>query len=88
MFKGLCIRVLHNYKITFIGHSCQKKINLVQYSGMAVTVVETKQGKLKGVVRDNIDGGKYISFRGVPFAEPPVGPLRFRVSNKVSKTLM
>ncbi|XP_058793059.1 juvenile hormone esterase-like isoform X2 [Phymastichus coffea] len=45
---------------------------------MAEIVVDIKQGKLKGIVRDNIDGGKYFSFRGIPFAEPPVGSLRFK----------
>lgn len=46
---------------------------------MNAPVVETKLGKLKGAYRDNVDGGQYISFRGVPFAEPPTGELRFKV---------
>ncbi|KAJ8664688.1 hypothetical protein QAD02_006350 [Eretmocerus hayati] len=41
-------------------------------------IVETKQGRLKGTIRQNIDGGEYFSFRGVPYAEPPIGDLRFR----------
>jgi para-nitrobenzyl esterase len=37
------------------------------------TVVSTPSGKLRGEIADNIR-----IFRGVPFAEPPIGPLRFR----------
>jgi para-nitrobenzyl esterase len=36
-------------------------------------VVETTLGKLRGVREDGLD-----LFRGIPFAAPPVGPLRFR----------
>ena len=49
---------------------------------MTTSIVEIKQGKLQGVIRNNIDGGQYYSFRGIPYAEPPVGKLRFKVSNK------
>jgi para-nitrobenzyl esterase len=38
-----------------------------------MTVVDTAQGKLQGVREDGLD-----LFRGIPFAAPPVGPLRFR----------
>ncbi|XP_011495181.1 PREDICTED: esterase FE4-like [Ceratosolen solmsi marchali] len=41
-------------------------------------IVQVKQGKLRGVIENNIEGGKYFSFRGIPFAEPPVGNLRFK----------
>lgn len=36
-------------------------------------MVETKYGKIEGV-----DQGNYIEFRGIPYAKPPVGELRFR----------
>ena len=52
-----------------------------QYVKMTTPIVEIKQGKLQGVIRNNIDGGQYISFRGVPYAEPPIGKLRFKVSD-------
>lgn len=42
-------------------------------------VVKVKEGLLKGVLRENIDGGKYIVFQGIPYAAAPVENLRFQV---------
>lgn len=39
------------------------------------TVVKTKQGLVEGLYSDD---GKAVIFRGVPYAQPPVGELRFR----------
>lgn len=41
-------------------------------------VVQTPSGRLRGQT-----AGSVRSFRGVPFAEPPVGPLRFRRAVKI-----
>jgi len=38
-----------------------------------MTTVETTSGQLRGVQETG-----YLAFRGIPFARPPVGPLRFR----------
>ncbi len=38
-------------------------------------IIETKQGKIKGYEREGIK-----KFKGIPYAEPPVGKLRFRPS--------
>ncbi|XP_046736268.1 juvenile hormone esterase-like [Diprion similis] len=34
-------------------------------------------GSLRGIVERNVDGGSYLAFKGVPYAEPPIGRLRF-----------
>lgn len=41
-------------------------------------VVDTSAGRLRGVVEDGV-----VVFRGVPYARPPVGPLRFRAPQPV-----
>nr|AJP62543.1 carboxylesterase [Oxya chinensis] len=40
--------------------------------------VKVTQGILKGKVVEAKYGGKYCSFQGIPYAKPPVGPLRFQ----------
>ncbi|XP_018575290.1 juvenile hormone esterase-like [Anoplophora glabripennis] len=45
---------------------------------MVAPIVATKQGRLKGFFGTDIDGGRIISFLGVPFAKPPLGELRFK----------
>ncbi|XP_052860074.1 esterase B1-like [Anopheles cruzii] len=41
-------------------------------------VVTVKQGKLRGVTSTLPNGAQYHYFKGIPYAEPPVGRLRFR----------
>ena len=45
----------------------------------APVLVQTASGPLRGVAEGNVN-----IFRGVPFAQPPVGPLRFRAPVPVS----
>lgn len=46
---------------------------------MEEPVVTTKQGRLKGKTGTDYVGQTYYSFQGIPYAKPPVGPLRFKV---------
>ena len=43
-------------------------------------LIKTKFGILKGIVQKNVLSGSYFAFKGIPYAEPPVGKLRFQVS--------
>lgn len=43
-------------------------------------IVTVAQGKLQGIFQENILGSRYLSFKGIPFASPPVGVLRFKVT--------
>ncbi|XP_014357099.2 juvenile hormone esterase [Papilio machaon] len=40
--------------------------------------VRVKEGILEGEVINNEYGGKFYSFKGIPYAQPPVGDLRFK----------
>ncbi|RVE46586.1 hypothetical protein evm_008773 [Chilo suppressalis] len=41
-------------------------------------IVSIKQGKLKGSSQKLFDGSTYYSFKGIPYAQPPIGKLRFK----------
>lgn len=44
-------------------------------------IVKTKNGDVRGNYATTLlDQRKFLSFRGIPYAKPPIGPLRFRVS--------
>ncbi|XP_063990808.1 juvenile hormone esterase-like isoform X2 [Diachasmimorpha longicaudata] len=45
---------------------------------MVIPLIETDLGILRGAFQDNITGGNYVAFKGVPYATPPLGDLRFR----------
>ena len=45
---------------------------------MAEAVVHTPSGRIEGEKRD-----RGLVFRGIPFAAPPIGPLRFRAPEKI-----
>ena len=42
--------------------------------------VKCKSGFVRGIIRTSMDGRKYQSWLGVPYARPPLGDLRFAVS--------
>lgn len=48
---------------------------------MSHVYLETKLGFLKGTTMLSRNGRKFKAFMGVPYAQPPVGMLRFRVSS-------
>lgn len=46
----------------------------------AQLVVETTNGVVSGAQNETVTGTVYYSFRGIPYAQPPLGVLRFAVS--------
>ncbi|CAD0201646.1 unnamed protein product [Chrysodeixis includens] len=40
--------------------------------------VKVSEGLLVGEIVENEYGGKYYSFKGIPYAQPPTGDLRFK----------
>nr|AJP62564.1 carboxylesterase [Oxya chinensis] len=47
-------------------------------SGTSAEVVRTRQGALRGTSRSSSEGRAFHAFYNIPYAKPPVGPLRFR----------
>nr|XP_022906488.1 esterase B1-like [Onthophagus taurus] len=43
-----------------------------------MVTVQIEQGKLRGKVCKDFLGGEFFSFEGIPYAKPPIGPLRFK----------
>lgn len=41
--------------------------------------VKINEGILEGELVENELGGHFYSFKGIPYAEPPLGELRFKV---------
>jgi len=44
-----------------------------------VPVVVTEEGSISGVIEESVKGRTIYTYYGVPFAKPPVGPLRLKV---------
>lgn len=42
--------------------------------------VVTPLGGIKGFYKHSFNGRKVMAFEGIPYAQPPVGELRFRVN--------
>ncbi|KAJ8716856.1 hypothetical protein PYW07_003483 [Mythimna separata] len=51
----------------------------VSYTNANTVLVQVEQGSLKGEILQRSTGnGEYCSFKGIPYAAPPVGELRFK----------
>jgi carboxylesterase type B len=48
--------------------------------------VHIEQGELEGAVLTSRNGRTFAAFQGIPYAEPPVGNLRFKVRFKICFT--
>lgn len=49
--------------------------------------VTVSEGILEGEEVNNVVGGKFYSFKGIPYAQPPVGNLRFKVKNNLDNNI-
>ena len=42
-------------------------------------IVQIKNGTLEGTIMKSRKGREFVGFRGIPYAQPPLGALRFEV---------
>lgn len=47
-------------------------------------IVRISEGALRGKKLQSVRGGSYYSFKGIPYAKPPIKDLRFKV--RINKT--
>ncbi|PSN30849.1 hypothetical protein C0J52_16130 [Blattella germanica] len=48
------------------------------FAQLETVTVQIEQGELRGQVATTVNGLRYYSFLGIPYAKPPLGSLRFR----------
>lgn len=75
MSSILCMEMLQlNFVLIF---ACQFVLVVIYCDPL---IVQTNKGWIKGRYQTTILGNKtYIAFKGVPYAIPPIGHLRFKV---------
>ena len=56
---------------------CQVLLTFVWLTVTNGIVIETPLGPVKGSIEYSIRGQEFYSFKGIPYAEPPIGNLRF-----------
>ena len=48
--------------------------------GKEAPIVSTNVGQVTGIVEKSFENAEYLSYKGIPFAEPPIKDLRFKVT--------
>ena len=76
-FHVLCITV--TYAVLFVSKSSQAELDEKQDS----PVVQTKSGAVVGRIETLPHGKSVHEYLGIPYAEPPVGDLRFTAPKPV-----
>ncbi|KAH8420853.1 hypothetical protein KR222_006861, partial [Zaprionus bogoriensis] len=60
----------------------EHKIQQYRQTTNELVIADTEYGKVRGVKRLSIYDVPYFSFEGIPYAQPPVGELRFRAPQR------
>jgi bile salt-stimulated lipase len=74
----IVITVLLHLTFAQLFSSIFNLFRILPESPKTYAVVDTTSGRLQGVEESSDSSHKYFAFKGIPYAEPPVGELRFR----------
>ncbi|XP_057335725.1 uncharacterized protein LOC130674421 [Microplitis mediator] len=66
------------FKVMFYVTLLSIVLKIVQSKDLSRPIIEVHQGKLRGVEQLTVNGNNYFAFRGIPYAKPPIGELRFK----------
>ena len=69
-----------NTRITTVLHVLFNVLIIVNYVISYVPLVTIKNGTLEGTIMKTRKGRDLLGFRGIPYATPPLGSLRFEVN--------
>lgn len=72
---------MYSLLLNFLGALCVLGGPVTQRSDAAQPTVTIADGTVVGIVRDNTE-----SFAGIPFAQPPVGPLRLKPPQRLNSS--
>lgn len=80
---SFCFSAIHSRFANLLFRSIQRPFHSIRHSqpvNMSETfVVSTSYGPVRGNKRVSCVGDTFYSFRGIPYAKPPLGALRFKV---------
>lgn len=65
--------------------SVQNSIRNFRLQSNEYVIVDTEYGQVKGVKRNTVYNDTYYSFESIPYAQPPIGELRFKEPQKPAK---
>ncbi|ALC45325.1 alpha-Est7 [Drosophila busckii] len=60
----------------------EHKIQQYRQTSNEFVIADTEYGKVRGVKRLSLYDTPYFSFEGIPYAQPPIGELRFRAPQR------
>lgn len=69
-------------KFVIFHRTIEHKIQQYRLTTNESVTTDTEYGKVRGVKRLSIYDVPYFSFEGIPYAQPPVGELRFRAPQR------
>nr|CAD7432874.1 unnamed protein product [Timema monikensis] len=77
-----CTQLGSNTDLPIFGSLVQHEISTLDHVAIEDVTVELSQGFIRGSVGSTVSGVTFYSFQGLPYAQPPVGELRFKAPQK------